>query len=295
MSQIEANGIQIEYEERGDKGNESLILIRGLGTQLIDWPESFLEGLVEEGFHVVFFDNRDVGLSQKFDESGLPELGAIASGEAQPAYMLQDMADDVIGVMDALKLDKAHVMGISMGGMIVQVVAATHGQRLLSMMSVMSSSGRPGLPAATEAAMASLTAKPDPAGGVDAIDLLTAEGLEICGSPGYPESLEVRLAIARSRRERNYNPGGVARQMAAVVAAGNRGDLLETITVPSLVIHGADDPLIPASGGEDTANCIPDCELEIVPGMGHNLPVGVVPIIVKLVSGFCHRNNRQVS
>jgi pimeloyl-ACP methyl ester carboxylesterase len=294
MSQIEANGIQIEYEERGDKGNESLILIRGLGTQLIDWPESFLEGLAGEGFHVVFFDNRDVGLSQKFDESGLPELGAIASGEAQPAYKLQDMADDVIGVMDALNIDKAHVLGISMGGMIVQVVAATHGERLLSMMSVMSSSGRPGLPAATKAAMATLSAKPDPAGGIDAIDLLTAEGLEICGSPGYPEPLEVRLAIARSRRERNYNPGGVARQMAAVVAAGSRGDLLEKITVPSLVIHGADDPLIPVSGGEDTANCIPECELEIVPGMGHNLPVGVVPIIVKLVSGFCHRN-RQVS
>jgi pimeloyl-ACP methyl ester carboxylesterase len=295
MSQIEANGIQIEYEERGDKGNESLILIRGLGTQLIDWPESFLAGLVGEGFHVVFFDNRDVGLSQKFDDSGVPDMGAIASGEAQPAYDLQDMADDVMGVMDALNIDKAHIMGISMGGMIVQVAAATHGERLLSMMSVMSSSGRPGLPAATEAAMASLTAQPDPAGGGAAVDLLTAEGLEICGSPGYPESLEVRLAIARSRRERNYNPGGVSRQMAAVVAAGSRVELLETIKVPSLVIHGADDPLIPVTGGEDTANCIPGCELEIVAGMGHNLPVGVVPIIVKLVSSFCHRNKRQVS
>jgi pimeloyl-ACP methyl ester carboxylesterase len=295
MSRVEANGIQIEYEERGDQGNESLILVRGLGTQLIDWPESFLDGLVGEGFHVVFFDNRDVGLSQNFDDSGVPDMGAIASGETQPAYDLQDMADDVIGVMDALDIDKAHIMGISMGGMIVQVAAAAHGERLLSMVSVMSSSGRPGLPAATEAAMASLTAQPDPAGGGAAVDLLTAEGLEICGSPGYPESLEVRLAIARSRRERNYNPGGVSRQMAAVVAAGSRVELLETIKVPSLVIHGADDPLIPVTGGEDTANCIPDCELEIVPGMGHNLPVGVVPVIVKLVSGFCHRNKRQVS
>lgn len=295
MSRVEANGIQIEYEERGDRDNETLILVRGLGTQLIDWPEIFSDGLVSEGFRVVCFDNRDVGLSENFDQSGVPDMGAIASGEAQPAYSLQDMADDVIGVMDVLDISKAHILGISMGGMIVQVAAATHGERLLSMMSVMSSSGRPGLPAATDKAMASLTAQPDPAGGVDAIDLLTAEGLEICGSPGYPESLEDRLAIARRRRERNYNPGGVARQMAAVIAAGSRVDLLGTITVPSLVIHGADDPLIPVAGGEDTAKCIPGCELEIVPGMGHNLPKGVVPLLVKLVAGFCSRSSGEVS
>lgn len=289
MSRVTANGIHVEYEEKGNPENESLVLIRGLGTQLIDWPEAFTNELVEQGFHVVYFDNRDVGLSQKFDESGLPDIGGIARGEVQPAYTLQDMADDVVGVMDALEIEKAHVLGISMGGMINQVLAASHGDRLLSMMSVMSSSSREGLPAATPAAQASLTAQPDPAGGIDAVDQLTAEGLEICGSPGYPQSLDERLAIARKRRERNYNPGGVARQMAAVVAFGSRVELLASITVPSLVIHGADDPLIPLAAGEDTAACIPDCELEVIKGMGHNIPDGVVPLLAGLVVKFCKK------
>jgi pimeloyl-ACP methyl ester carboxylesterase len=289
MSKITANGIQVEYEEKGTPSNESLILIRGLGTQLIDWPETFTDELVDQGFHVIYFDNRDVGLSQKFDESGVPNIGEIVRGEVQPAYTLQDMSDDVIGVMDALNIERAHVLGISMGGMIVQVLAASHGERLLSMMSVMSSSSREGLPAATPAAQASLTAQPDPAGGIDAVDLLTAEGLEICGSPGYPQTLDARLEIARRRRERNYNPGGVARQMAAVVAFGSRVELLASITVPSLVIHGADDPLIPLAAGEDTAASIPGCELEVIPGMGHNIPDGVVPLLAGIVVKFCKK------
>jgi pimeloyl-ACP methyl ester carboxylesterase len=289
MSKITANGIQIEYEEKGSRRNESLILIRGLGTQLIDWSDTFVDELVSQGFHVVYFDNRDVGLSQKFDDYGLPDIGKIARGEVKPAYTLQQMADDVVGVMDALNIDKAHVLGISMGGMIVQVMAASHGDRLLSMMSVMSSSGREGLPAATPEAQASLVAQPDPDGGIDAVDQLTAEGLKICGSPGYPQSLDERLAIARKRRERNYNPGGVARQMAAVVAFGSRIEILATIKVPSLVIHGADDPLIPLPAGEDTASSIEDCELVVIPGLGHNIPDGVVPVLAGIVVEFCKK------
>ncbi len=291
MSQIKANGIDIEYEEKGDRSDDTLILVRGLGTQLIDWPSSFIDGLVEGGFHVICFDNRDVGLSQKFDDSGAPDLDAVLNGDEEPSYTLQDMADDVIGIMDALEIDKAHVLGISMGGMIAQVLAATHGERLHSMMSVMSSSSRPGLPAATPEAMATLSAQPDPDGGDDGKDQLIAEGLEIHGSPGYPQSLNERLAIARRRRERNYNPAGVARQFAAVAAYGSRVELLASINLPCLVIHGRDDPLIPVSGGEDTAKCIPGCELEIIPGMGHNIPEGIVPILSELVVNFCKRAN----
>ncbi len=289
MSKIAANGIQIEFVEKGSRESASLILIRGLGTQLIDWPEDFIDELVGQGFHVIYFDNRDVGLSQNFNDSGAPDISEIARGEAQPAYTLQEMADDVVGLMDALNIEKAHVMGISMGGMINQVLAASHGDRLLSMISVMSSSGREGLPAATPAAQASLVAQPDPDGGVEAVDQLTAQGLEICGSPGYPQSLEERLHIAKRRRERNYNPGGIARQMAAVVAFGSRVELLATIKVPSLVIHGADDPLIPLAAGEDTASSIPGCRLKVIPGMGHNIPDGVVPILAEAVVSFCRK------
>jgi len=291
MSQIKANGIDIEVEEKGDRSDDTLILVRGLGTQLIDWPSSFVDSLVAGGCHVVCFENRDVVLSQRFDGPGVPDLGAVMNGDERLSYTLQDMADDVVGIMDTLEIDKAHVLGISMGGMIVQVLAATHGERLHSMMSVMSSSSRPGLPAASPEAMATLSAQPDPDGGDDGKDQLTAEGLEICGSPGYPQSLDERLAIARRRRERNYNPAGVARQFAAVAAYGSRVELLASINLPCLVIHGSDDPLIPVSGGEDTAKCIPGCELEIIPGMGHNIPGGVVPILSELVVNFCNRSN----
>ncbi len=295
MSRTRANGIEIEYTVTGEQEGIPILLIRGLGTQLIDWPTSFIDALVGGGFRVVCMDNRDVGLSTRFDEYGRPDLGQIARGVCEPAYTLNDMAADIVGLMDALDIATAHVLGISMGGMIVQVLAASHGNRLRSMLSVMSSSGRPGLPAATPAAQASLNAEPDPAGGVAAIDLLTAEGLEICGSPGYPQSLEQRLNIARARRIRNYNPSGVARQMAAVVGFGDRVALLGKIAVPSLVIHGADDPLIPVEAGEDTARCIPGCKLNVIPGMGHNIPDGVVPILAGLVMEFCQSIERGLN
>ena len=288
MSHVVANGIRLEYAAQGFCGNPALVLLRGLGTQMIDWPTAFLDGLEAAGFYVVYFDNRDAGLSQQFAEFGKPDLAKIAAGDDRTlAYGLQDMADDVVGLMDVLQIEKAHVLGISMGGMIAQVLAATNGKRLLSMVSVMSSSGRRGLPGPTAAAQQSLYATPDPAGGIQAAIALTAAGLQICGSPGYPETLETRLAIARRRFERNHNPDGVSRQMAAVVASGERVEMLGRITVPSLVIHGADDPLIPLAAGEDTARCIKGCELQVIAGMGHNIPAGVVPLLVSKIQTFC--------
>lgn len=285
MTAITANGIQLEYEERGSQHNVPLILIRGLGTQLIDWPDSLIIGLADEGFRVIYFDNRDVGLSQNFNSYGRPDMRSIFQGDlGSLAYTLQDMAEDVIGLMDTLGVESAHIFGISMGGMIVQLMAAAYGDRVKSMISVMSSSGRPGLPESAPEAQAALTESIDPQAGKDAIVKKIAEDLKIFGSPVYPESEAARIALATRRVERNYNADGIARQMAAVVASGSRVDILKTINVPSLVIHGADDPLIPLAAGKDTAACIPACRLEVIPGMGHNIPDALVLKIIELIN-----------
>jgi pimeloyl-ACP methyl ester carboxylesterase len=262
----------------------SEVLVRGLGTQLIDWPAAFLSGLASAGFRVIIFDNRDVGLSQKF--SGLPDIGNVAKKTEIAPYAIHDMADDIVGLMDSLGIDRAHLFGISMGGMIGQVLAATHGDRLLSFFSVMSSSSRKGLPAATPEAAAMLVAKTDPAAGDEEIIAATAEGLRVFGSPGYPLTEMERDRIARNRHKRNYTPDGVVRQMAAMVAGGNRIALLESITVPTMVIHGADDPLIPLAAGKDTAETIPHARLEVIEGMGHDLPEGLVSRLIELIVQF---------
>lgn len=290
MTQIVANGISIEFELHGDVFDPAVVLVRGLGTQLIDWPQNFIDGLVDSGFRVVTFDNRDVGFSEKFE--GRPDIGAIARGEESPPYTVQDMADDIVGLMDSLEIDFAHVYAISMGGMIGQVLAATHGGRLLSLVSVMSSSGRPGLPGPTPEASASLAAETDAEATPEEIIKATADSLGVCGSPGYPTSHDERLAIARRRYERNYNPEGVVRQMAAIVANRDRSELLPEITVPTLVIHGADDPLLPLAHGEDTAKLIPHARLEVIEGMGHDLPEALMPHMISVVAEFCHAQER---
>lgn len=291
MTQIVANGITLEFEMRGDIFDPAIVLIRGLGTQLIDWPESLLDGLVRSGFRVVVFDNRDVGLSQKFE--GLPDPYAVGRGEAVPPYTVQDMADDVYGLLVSLEIERAHVLAISMGGIIGQLLAVSHGARVASLISVMASSGRPGLPPATPAAAASLVAETDPTAGDEGVIRATAEGLRICGSPDYPTSEADRLAIARRRHARDYTPEGVVRQMAAIAALRDRSAMLPEIQVPTLVIHGADDPLIPVAHGEDTARLIPHAELEVIAGMGHDLPDALMPRIVERVSAFCHQQDRQ--
>lgn len=284
MTGVIANGIQIEYEERGSADSPAIVLVRGLGTQLIDWPETFLSGLASAGFRVIVFDNRDVGLSQKF--SGLPDIGNVARKTETAPYTIQDMADDIIGLMDALDIDRAHLFAISMGGMIGQVLAATHENRLHSFFSVMSSSSRKGLPAATPEAAATLTAETDPEAGDEGIIKATAEGLRVCGSPDYPLTEMERDQIARARHKRDYTPRGVVRQMAAIVAGGSRIALLESINVPTMVIHGAADPLVPLAGGQDTAETIPGAHLEVISGMGHDLPEGLVPRFIELILQF---------
>ncbi|MCP4749412.1 MAG: alpha/beta fold hydrolase [Proteobacteria bacterium] len=289
MTAVEANGITIEYVEKGNSSDPAIILIRGLGTQLIDWPTGLMNGLADNGFRVVCLDNRDAGLSSKIESGGIPDvMGAVAKsmhGELIDApYTLDDMALDVIGLQDALGISSAHVFGISMGGMIVQVLAAKHKDRIRSLISVMSSSGKPGLPQGKPEAMQALFESPPNPEDRESVIAHETETQLVYGSPGYPESEAVRRKIATARYDRCHYPAGQARQTVAVLASGSRVDLLKTISVPSLVIHGADDPLVPLEAGRDTAANIPGASLEIIEGMGHNIPDELAPRFVDLIT-----------
>lgn len=287
MSQMTANGIQLEYQTFGDANNPTMVLIRGLGTQLVDWQPDLMEQLSQLGLQVVIFDNRDVGLSEKFDHAGVPTYKEVLEGKLAAPYTLSDMAQDVLGLMDGLGVKKAHILGISLGGMIAQVLAGEHPERLLSLLSVMSSSGRLGLPGPSDAAMAAFNASPPTTEG-EAIQQ-TAEHKVVFGSPGYPETLEERLADAGVSIRRCNNQDGVARQRLAVASQADRSELLKTLSVPTTVVHGEDDSLIPLACGEDCAALIPAAVFVPVPGMGHNIPRLLVPEFVALVKAHLGR------
>jgi pimeloyl-ACP methyl ester carboxylesterase len=300
MTTIRANGIDLDYAdyadstETGDSDAPALVLIRGLGTQRIQWPDELIDGLVERGLRVLCHDNRDIGLSQYFSEAGVPDiagaLAKLARGESvDAAYSLADMAEDVIGLLDALEIERAHVAGISMGGMIVQHLAASHGERLLSATSIMSSSGGPGLPAATPEAMQALMSSPDKPGDRESVIEHGVRTRKIIASPGYPTDDDtMREAIARTY-DRSYRPDGVARQMLAVLCDTGRSEMLAGISVPTLVIHGEDDPLVPIECGRDTAARIPGAHFEPIPGMGHDIPVGLASALVELIADHAKR------
>jgi pimeloyl-ACP methyl ester carboxylesterase len=264
--------VSLCYEIHGRRGDPAIVLIRGLGTQLIEWPPALIDGLVREGLEVIVFDNRDAGLSSEM--TGLT---------GDPPYRLEAMADDTIGLLDSLGIERAHVLGISLGGMIAQHVALRHPSRVVSLISVMSSTGNPDLPAPAPEIRARLV---ETAATPDALIALNAENREVFGSPDYPEPLADRLRAAREAYERSYRPDGVMRQMRAAIADGSRVERLHTLQVRTLVIHGADDPLIPVAAGRDTAAAIPGARLEIIPGMGHNIPETLAPQIVAIVADF---------
>ena len=276
MPRSKANGVEIEYETFGDPANETILLINGLGSQMTRWPAAFCEKLVAEGYHVVRMDNRDVGLSTWFKEGD--------------AYRLEDMAADAVGVLDALDVDAAHIAGVSMGGMISQVIAADHPDRVKSLTSIMSTSGHPDLPQATPEAFAVLTTRaPDPKADLEAFIAHGTRNARTIGSPAYPwTDAEIRERIV-AEHARAYNPAGVQRQMAAVRATGDRTPRLKCIKAPTVVLHGADDPLVPVSGGEHTAANIPGAELRIVPGMGHDLPPGLYDTFVDAITAAARR------
>ncbi|MEQ9145727.1 MAG: alpha/beta hydrolase [Parvibaculaceae bacterium] len=296
MAQAKANGITIEYERFGPEDRETVLLIMGLSAQLTMWPVELCEELVNRGFHVIRFDNRDIGLSEKFDKAGLPDMealvGAMLSGQTPDApYALDDMAADAVGLLDALGIDKAHIVGASMGGMIAQLVAVNHPERTLSLTSIMSTTGNPELPQATPEAMGALMAPaPDP----NDLEAVVARGMhtwKTIGSPGHPtDDATLREWVLRDFH-RSFYPQGILRQMAAIVSNGDRRERLKAVTAPTVVLHGIDDPLVPIAGGRDTADSIAGAELVEVPGMGHDFPLGLVQTFADAISKAASRGS----
>jgi len=288
MPRARANGIEIEYETHGDPGGRPLVLVRGLSTQLIHWDAAFCRGLVDRGHFVVIFDNRDVGLSTWFDEAGVPDLAALLSGrELDLAYGLDDMAGDTVGLMDALGLESAHVMGISMGGMIAQTAAIRHPARVRSLVSVMSSTGARELPPPAPEALEALVT-PAPAERAAYVEH-TVRTQRIIGSPGFPFEEARESEVAVRAFDRAFHPAGAARQLAAVQTHGDRRAALGGLAVPALVIHGSGDPLIPPEHGRDTAAAIPGAELRIIEGMGHDIPRGAHAELIAAIGAHTSR------
>lgn len=276
MPSVAANRVRIEYEPFGSADASAIVLVMGLGMQLTAWPDPFCEKLAGAGFRVIRFDNRDIGLSTRFDDRGVPNmlwqiLKARIGLRVRSAYDLNDMAADTAGLMDALGIRQAHVVGASMGGMIAQQLAALHPARVRSLVSIMSTTGSRRLPAATREAQRALFAKPrdprDPQSVVDHYMRL----FNVIGSPGFPtDPAELRARMEQSVA-RSYHPQGVARQLLAVLASGDRSKDLAAIRAPTLVLHGDRDPLVPLAGGKDTAAKIPGARLKVIEGMGHDM------------------------
>lgn len=289
MPQIKANGITIEYETHGDPANPPLLLVMGLGAQLTLWPIELVEALVHRGYYVIRHDNRDIGLSQKFSEHGIPNFRRVALLRAlglrpRTPYTLADMADDAAALLTALGIDKAHVVGASMGGMIVQLMAVNHPDKLLSMTSIMSTTGNRRLPPPRKEAMQALLNRA-PAGAT--LEQVMPIGMHVSraiGSPAYPAAEERLRANITRDYNRSFFPEGAARQIAAIVGDGDRRKRLKQVRTPTLVIHGVDDPLVPVEGGRDTAAAIPGAKLLEVPGMGHDLPLELVDTIADAVA-----------
>lgn len=278
--------VEIEYEEMGRRDDPTLLLVMGFGAQLIGWPDSFCRMLVDRGFHLVRFDNRDCGLSTKLDGVPVdvdPVIAAVFADQPPPPvpYTLSHMAEDAVGLLDHLGIERAHVVGASMGGMIAQHVAIEHPTRVASLTSIMSMTGEPEygspLPEAAEALLS------PPATERDAY---IAESVKygVWQSRRYFDADQVRADAARSF-DRSFYPEGSARQLAAIYASGRRTAGLQSLAVPTLVVHGRDDTLIPPSGGQRTAELVPGSTLLLVADMGHDLPPPLQPLVADAIAG----------
>jgi len=282
MPNVAANEIRIEYDTFGDRTNPPLLLIMGLGAQMIVWDTEFCERIAGRGFYVIRFDNRDVGLSTHFDDAPEPNvLAAMAGDPSSAAYTLSDMATDAVGLLDALGIDRAHIVGASMGGMIAQTLAIEHPDKALSLCSIMSTTGDPmvgqPIPEALEVLAATAPQTVEEAADVSVL------AAKVLGGNRYPVDEERTRARAVEAWNRNHDEVGFARQLVGVMASGDRTPRLRDVHVPTLVIHGVDDPLVTPSGGEATAKAIPGAVLLNVEGMGHDLPIPVWPQIIDAI------------
>ena len=288
IAQTTANGISITFEDKGPRDAPAILLVMGLGGQLTLWPDEFVDALNAHGFRTIRYDNRDVGLSTRFDAAGVPNLKwmfvkAALGLPVRPAYTLSDMAADGMALLDHLGIARAHIVGASMGGMIAQHMAANWPERVLSLTSVMSTTGNRRLPRARKEAMQVLANRPMSGDPEDMI-AYSINAARVIGSPGYPAAEERLQRRVRSDFERGWYPQGVARQMAAIVADGDRRPMLKRISAPTLVIHGEDDPLVPIAAGRDTAANIAGARLMTIAGMGHDLPLALVDTLADAIA-----------
>lgn len=283
-----ANDLHLEYESFGSPAAPVILLIMGLGAQLLRWNVEICEGLVAAGYRVIRFDNRDCGLSSRLESLPVPPMGevlaALKAGQSPVVpYTLEDMAGDSVGLLDALGIASAHVVGISMGGAIAQIIAAEYPERVLSLTCVMASSGNPALPGPTPDAATALFA---PLPRERTREHMVADGIRrflVVASPRYPSDPQWLEAIFGREFDRGLYPQGVARQLAAIIANGDRREQLQRIKAPTLVLHGADDPLIPAACGEDIARHVSGARLVLIPGMGHDLPLALTGTFVEAI------------
>ncbi len=285
MPHANANGLSIYYESHGPDDAEPILLIMGLGAQMTRWSPEMIGALVAAGHRVIAYDNRDVGLSGKLDSAGAPDMGAVVAAvrerrAAPVAYTLSEMAADGAALLDAIGVERAHIVGASMGGMIAQLVAADFPQRTLSLTSIMSSTGNPDLPRATPEAMARLTTPaPDPNKDLEGFLASAVEGAKVMASRYAPDEAMVRAQALADFRRCHY-PVGFQRQYAAILASPDRRPKLRRLEAPTVVIHGEDDPLVPLAGGRDTAENVPGAELIVVPGVGHEMPAPTLNVFV---------------
>lgn len=291
--QVSANGVCIEVDIHGPDDGEPLLMIMGLGMQLIAWPDGLVDQLVARGFRVIRFDNRDVGLSQSFDKLGVPNipLAALLHTLGLPVkapYQIADLARDAVGVLDALGIAQAHVCGASMGGMIAQHLGFAHGQRVKSLTLMMTTSGHRSLPKESLKVRRAMLSRPRPArtpaqkfeNVLDHYVMLYG----VIGSPGYPtEPAALRQRISQVVK-RSFRPQAVARQLVAIAADTHRAERLPRITAPTLVLHGEGDPLIPVAAGHDLARRIPGAQLDTIPGWGHDLPEPLWPRLTAAIA-----------
>jgi pimeloyl-ACP methyl ester carboxylesterase len=275
------NGLELEYESFGDPERPPLLLVMGLSYQMIEWDDALCTLIADRGFWATRFDNRDVGLSTKLDQLGQPNLLAVMSGTAPPPYTLEDMADDSAALLDVLGIRAAHIVGVSMGGMIAQLIAITHPERVLSLTSIMSNVGGPNVVQPEPAMSAALVAPPGRTREERVEHSLDNRRLIF----GTVMPFDEGRARAKAERavDRCFSPDGGFRQLAATIAAPDRTAALGRLAIPTLVIHGDNDPLVPPDNGRQTAAAIPGARLIMIPGMGHALPDQVWPQVVDAI------------
>lgn len=294
MPMATANGIEIAYESHGDPAAPTIVLIMGLAAQLEMWPADFIDSLVKAGYHVIRFDNRDIGLTTKFEGARTPNLVLQIllrriGIKLKTPYDLSDMAADTAGLMDALGIDDAHIIGVSMGGMIGQFLAATYPDRINSLTAIMTTTGNPKLPRPSREIMRAMMRRPEPPTTREEIIARSVAAFDVIGTPGEDHNTNGMRDRIIASVDRDYTPSGPVRQTAAILASGDFRNMTRRIGTPTLVIHGSADPLVSPEAGKDIAAIVPGAQFELIEGMGHDIPPTYLPQITQLILDHLRR------